>query len=235
MPVANIPSRSRSRAGCRYAHAMASNMQIACTARHDHLPRLTCERLTMLRCPRASRAFLREVAISRWAPPDPGSGRETEILPQCLGEGGRCDLTCANAPRHHWPLLGCRLPNLLADRRMQCALGSPGKQAARISTVPSAPDSRVDGRIGAVDVAPDLGCSERDEKDRTGSPGGSNPGEMALKARARSPLAAREGINDSKDYGCKKVSRTKYDQRHPWYRQVMQPVAHPRPFASGST
>src|SRR5207248_2928161 len=55
--------------------AMATKMQTACTARHDHFTRLTCERLMMTRCRRARRE--RSPARPRSdveRSPDPGSG-----------------------------------------------------------------------------------------------------------------------------------------------------------------
>jgi hypothetical protein len=50
--------------------AIASRAQTACTKRHDHFTKLTCDWLTMMRCRRASRAFSRAVAL--------GSGERDE-------------------------------------------------------------------------------------------------------------------------------------------------------------
>src|SRR5437762_9235107 len=86
---------------------------------------------------------------------------------------------------------------------------------------------------GAVDVTPDLGCSERDEEAKQDPQRRQQARRNGLEGAGA--LGFRDEVDDCKDRGGKKVSRTEYGQRHPWYREVMQPVGHFSPVFAVTT
>jgi hypothetical protein len=71
--------------------AIASRAQTACTNRHDHLTKLTCVWLTIMRCRRASNAFSSALTISRCGTHSLGLVYEFLLKTDCNPKQARAD------------------------------------------------------------------------------------------------------------------------------------------------
>ena len=169
--------------------AIATRAQTACMNRHNHLSRLTCDWLMMMRCRRASNAVSSAVAISRCA----------IFWPSLLGLRARVAFSASASTAgialrvavgsHHGPFPSCSICNIAADQLASC-ISRFSRKARRDNYDASQRASlAIDFRFGLFVISPNLGRGNTTKRPKMIPKGGSKPGEMALNERARSPTA----------------------------------------------